>query len=314
MTDLRPDAASSSSRQAGSTSLSDVARHAPINSGDRIPTFLLNIQDIAYGSSSTRTRLRIGLVVLGIAVVVAIVLSGVHVVQIVLEELDLFAFLGLFLVNWIGNGGVLVPIPGARFVGFLMIFQHAVILPSWEVFAVGGVAMALGLLSYYIAGARTTRAYQRGDVGQAEALAAESGIFTGVDEGSTGDIALQDTELHQSSLAASDAAEPPDASDQDMTRRSRVKRRVSASWERAVARAEPMVEKVEKHGPWGMFWLCFAPSPLSTAAAFLGGAMGFGFARYLLSSFAAKMLLAGVIVVAALLFADQASKLASQAI
>jgi uncharacterized membrane protein YdjX (TVP38/TMEM64 family) len=85
-------------------------------------------------------------------------------------------------------------------------------------------------------------------------------------------------------------------------------RRFAASWHRALERAQPAVEK---HGLTGMFWLCFAPTPLGTAGAFLGGAMGFGFSRYLLASFAAKYLLTVFIVIIAVVVADQASVLTS---
>ena len=59
-----------------------------------------------------------------------------------------------------------------------------------------------------------------------------------------------------------------------------------------------------------MFLLCFAPTPLGTAAAYVGGLIGFGFKRYLISSFASKFLLTGVVVVLALVFSDAARAVA----
>jgi hypothetical protein len=56
----------------------------------------------------------------------------------------------------------------------------------------------------------------------------------------------------------------------------------------------------------GMFVLCFGPTPLGTTAAFLGGLMRFGFARYLATPFAAKYLLAGIVVAAGLFFSGAA--------
>ena len=55
-----------------------------------------------------------------------------------------------------------------------------------------------------------------------------------------------------------------------------------------------------------MFLLCLAPTPMGTAAAYVGGLMRFGFSRYLVASFAAKYLLAGIIVVLALIFSEAA--------
>ena len=126
-------------------------------------------------SNESRSVLGLGVVIF--AVLVVLVLSTLRFLQIVFDALDLVAFVGLFLVNWLGNGGALVPIPGARFAGLLLIFQQAVLLPSWEVFAVAGGAMALGLLSYYIAGARTAKSYSAGDSEGAQQLAAETGML-----------------------------------------------------------------------------------------------------------------------------------------
>ena len=82
-----------------------------------------------------------------------------------------------------------------------------------------------------------------------------------------------------------------------------LRRRFSQSFKHAKERAEPVIAK---HGVRGMFLLCFGPSPLGTAAAFLGGLMRFGFTRYLAASFASKYLLAGIVVVAGLIFSEAA--------
>ena len=79
--------------------------------------------------------------------------------------------------------------------------------------------------------------------------------------------------------------------------------RFSTSLKRAQDRAQPILEQ---RGTWGMFLLCFAPTPMGTAAAYLGGLLRFGFVRYLAASFAAKYLLAGIVVLLALIFSDAA--------
>jgi hypothetical protein len=53
-----------------------------------------------------------------------------------------------------------------------------------------------------------------------------------------------------------------------------------------------------------VFWLCFAPSPLATAGAFVSGTVGFGFARFMLAAFSSKFLLAAIVTLAALLLAS----------
>ena len=242
---------------------------------DWVPRFLLDAQRWLIGLLSYDRRLLFGIMVIGIGIAIAVVLSGASALRIFFTSLDVLALVGLFLVNWIGNGGVLVPIPGARLIGLLMIFQHAVILPSWEVLAVSGTAMALGLLSYYLVGARATEAYLRGDAEHAEELAMDTGVLA-------------------------------QANGDDDSLRHRFTRRFADSWQKARERAQPAIER---HGIWGMFWLCFTPTPLGTAAAFLGGAMGFGFARYLLASFTSKFLLAAIIIVVALFLAEGARRL-----
>jgi hypothetical protein len=276
--------------------LSEVAQRAPIHEGDRIPGWLLRVQELLFGWLSRDSRVLIAVVLIAVAVVGLLTLSSMKFFRIALEDLDITAYVGLFLVNWIGNGGVLVPIPGARFVGLLMIFQNAVLFPSLEVFAVSGAAMGLGLLSYYIAGARTERAYRKGDTEGAERLAKDTGMLAQADE-PTMDMAQSMTPIAQSPHPKEDHA---GAQGQG----GGLKRRVSDSFKQAQDRAEPVIEK---HGVSGMFLLCFAPTPLGTAAAFLGGLMRFGFSRYLAASFASKYLLAGIIVVAGLAFSGVAS-------
>jgi hypothetical protein len=292
-----PDDAAGPAQPEDAQSFEEVVSGAPIHERDRIPGFVLRIQELAFRWLSRDSRLLIGLVILIVALVAALLLSTVRFVSVIFDWLDTFALVGLFLVNWLGNGGALVPIPGARFIGVLMIFQYAVMLPSWEVFAVSGAAMALGLLSYYIVGARAAAAHAAGDTDTAEQLAADTGMLASAGEATghvTGPAGAQDV-----TAATARATEDPD----DASTRRRLTRRFSESWQRAQARAQPVIEK---RGISGMFVLCFGPSPLGTAAAFLGGALRFGFARYLAASFAAKYLLAGIIVATGLVFSEAA--------
>ena len=272
---------------------------------------MLRTQAWFHSWLSNESRIVLGMVVVILAIVVVAVLSSFRVLRVLFDALNIVAFLGLFLVNWLGNGGALVPIPGARFIGLLLVFQQAVLLPSWEVFAVAGAAMALGLLSYYIAGARTAESYGEGDTEGAEQLAAQTGMLdeqqsefspgADLDEQMVSamagvKIAGEDESVSAQPGSAPTQAEPP-------TRFGRVRRRFTRSLKRTQERAQPIIEQ---RGTYGMFLLCFAPSPMGTAAAYLGGLMRFGFLRYLLASFAAKYLLTGIIVLLALVFSDAA--------
>ena len=283
-----------------------VARSEPIYGRDQAPSFMLRGQEWLHRWLSNESRSVLGLGVVIFAVLVVLALSTLRFLQIVFDALDLVAFVGLFLVNWLGNGGALVPIPGARFAGLLLIFQQAVLLPSWEVFAVAGGAMALGLLSYYIAGARTAKSYLAGDSEGAQQLAAETGMLD--DEqpdlspgaGLDADVVSAIAGIAPQAPGTSD---DPSADARPGSRRARLRKRFSTSLKRAQERAQPVIEQ---RGLYGMFVLCFAPTPLGTAAAYLGGLMRFGFSRYLLASFAAKYLLAAIIVVLALVFNEAA--------
>ena len=239
----------------------------PLHRRDRVPAFLLRTQGWLTRRLPNDRRQAPAIVIVLLALLVATTLAGARVLLEVAQELDLVAYLGLFLVNWLGNGGGLVPIPGARAIGLLMIFQQAVLLSPVEVWATGGVAMALGLLSYYVAGARSAAIYARGD--------------------------------REGAMEAAREAVPSAA----VSTRRKIADRFSRSWAEARQHAQPVIER---HGLIGMFALCLIPWPLSTAAAFLGGGMGFGFARFLLASFAAKLALSAIVVAAGILFSGLA--------
>ena len=286
--------------------LDEVTRSEPTHGWDQAPAFMLRGQAWLHRWLSNESRTVLGLGVVIFAVLVVLALSTLRFLQIVFDSLDLVAFAGLFLVNWLGNGGALVPIPGARFAGLLLIFQQAVLLPSWEVFAVAGAAMTLGLLSYYIAGARTASSYLAGDSEGAQQLAAETGMLDDErPEFSPGAELDADVVSAISGVApqAPKTSDTPSAEAQPASRTARLRKRFSTSLRRAQERAQPVIQQ---RGLYGMFLLCFAPTPLGTAAAYLGGLMRFSFSRYLLASFVAKYLLAGIIVVLALVFNEAA--------
>ncbi len=272
-----------------------------IHAGDKVPTFLLRGQAWLQRWISAESRIFLSLVVVVLAVVAAIIVSSAQILRVFFDGLDVIALVAIFLVNWLGNGGALVPIPGARLIGILLIFQQAVLLPSWEVFAVAGAAMSLGLFSYYLAGARTSESYALGDESGAEDLARSTGML-----GDDTEDFSPGAELDAEAVSAITGVGPTDSDEESSdpdSRTGRLRQRFTSSLQRAQARAQPVIER---RGVPGMFLLCFAPTPMGTAAAYVGGLMRFGFSRYLLASFAAKFLLAGIVVVLALTFSDAA--------
>jgi membrane protein DedA with SNARE-associated domain len=107
----------------------------------------------------------VGAVLSIVAVFLGTVIAASKLLRFVLESLDLVAYLGLFVVNFIGAGGLLVPIPGTRIAGWLMIIQQGGSLEPLTAGFIGGLAMTLGQVSVYTA-ART-------GAGRASSLQAE---------------------------------------------------------------------------------------------------------------------------------------------
>jgi membrane protein DedA with SNARE-associated domain len=99
----------------------------------------------------TSRRRQVGAVVAVVAIVVGTVLAASDLLRLVVQALGVFAYVGLFAVNWIGAGGLLVPIPGTRIAGWLMIIQQGGSLEPLFAGVVGGLAMTIGQTSVYVA-------------------------------------------------------------------------------------------------------------------------------------------------------------------
>jgi membrane protein DedA with SNARE-associated domain len=125
---------------------------SPARPEDEVPSVLRRLQArwVEELPASGRTRVALVLSVVGVAV--ATIVIGARLLRILLDAADLLAYLGLFVVNWVANGGLLVPIPGLRLVGWLLIIGQGGTLDPAIAGVVGGIAMACGQTSYYIAG------------------------------------------------------------------------------------------------------------------------------------------------------------------
>ena len=265
-----------------------------MHAGDRIPGWILHSQEWLYRWVAPDLRTLVAASAIIVAFAALVVLSSIRILVDIFEALDVIALVSLFLVNWLGNGGALVPIPGARLLGLLMIFSQAALLPAWEVLVVGGGAMALGLLSYFILGARTQAAYARGDADGAARLARDAGMMPDP----AGAPVTDQPDGDPLAAAATFLDAPSDAGG--------MRRRFSSSLLRTERRARPVIEK---HGTWGLFWLCLTPTVAGTAAAFISGILRLGFTRFLVAALAAKYLLAGIVVLGSQVFSQQAQAL-----
>ncbi len=102
------------------------------------------------------TRRRLGLVV-GFGAAVAGSLIAVGLARRFGLDIPWGAWIGLFLANWVGNGGILIPIPGLRFIGWTMAVHQGAQGAPILIGLIAGLAMALGQTSWYLsasAGAR----------------------------------------------------------------------------------------------------------------------------------------------------------------
>ena len=130
---------------------------------DRAPGALVHALERLERGASTPTRRRIGLVV-GFGAAVIGTLAAIDIGAELGLGLPLAAWAGLFLANWIGNGGILVPIPGLRFIGWTMTVHQATEGLAIIVGLIAGLAMALGQTSYYLsASAGSRRVHEHGE-------------------------------------------------------------------------------------------------------------------------------------------------------
>ena len=124
----------------------------PLHSQDRPPEKVVGFHRWLDGRFSARTRHRLG-VILGFGAAVVGTLIAMGLIRRLGLDIPWAAWVGLFLANWIGNGGILVPIPGLRFVGWTMAVHQGADGPTILVGLVAGIAMALGQTSFYLTAA-----------------------------------------------------------------------------------------------------------------------------------------------------------------
>ncbi|MFN8518023.1 MAG: VTT domain-containing protein [Chloroflexota bacterium] len=213
---------------------------------DRVPGWLRDLDARLDALLPTSGRVRLAALVGLAAAVVAVAISASRLLLLLFDTLDVLAYAGLFVTNWVANGGLLVPVPGLRIVGWLMIVQQGGALDPLVAGVVGGVAMALGQTSLYVV-----------------AASAREGV-------------------------AHRAAERPPAPAADR-RTSRL--RAITSGERAQAARARLERLLDQHGFATIVGVSLVPTPLTTVAAGMAGATGFGFRRFVLASLVGKVAL-----------------------
>jgi membrane protein DedA with SNARE-associated domain len=188
-----------------------------------------------------------------IAIVGATSIASAKLLRFIFDDLDLLAYLGLFVACWIGAGGALVPVPGVRPMSWLMIVQQGGTLDLVIVVAVAASAMVIGQSSYFLAARAAKRRRQASKLSAGTA----------------------DSDTAASEAEASDRTAADDAPDAK-TSTSRVGFR-----QRSEARIQHLVGR---HGIATVLLVSALPSPFTTLATTAAAAAEMSYARFALAA------------------------------
>jgi hypothetical protein len=211
-------------------------------------------------------RRQVATVLAIVAIFVATLVASSRLLRLIFEDLDVLAYLGLFVACWVGAGGALVPVPGVRPVSWLMIMQQGAALDPITVALVAGTAMALGQSSYFLATRRALRARAARREGRATPEAEERAVGPPAE-------------------AADPAADP--AADEAPPEAGRLNRL-----------RESVAGQARRHETLMPFLVALVPSPMTTVSTTASASLGTGYHRWVVPTLAGYLafsaLLAGV--------------------
>ncbi len=205
-------------------------------------------------------RLQVAATLAILAIFVATVIASSRLLRYAFDDLDIFAYIGLFIACWVGAGGALVPVPGVRPISWLMVIQQAAALNPWTVAVVAATAMALGQSSYFLA----TRA----------AIARHEKSVASGDEA--------DSAVEEDPTVEDETTEPEEPSGRAAVV-IRMKHRVD--------------DRVHRHATSTAFLTTMLPSPLTTIATTASASAGTRYPRWLAPAFLGYLLFATVLAV-----------------
>jgi membrane protein YqaA with SNARE-associated domain len=81
------------------------------------------------------------------------------------DQLKGFGYVGIFILNLISTSTFFIPVPGLTAAGQALIVSEAPRLGAWQVGVIGGLGMALGEITAYVAGALGREVAQGREVG-----------------------------------------------------------------------------------------------------------------------------------------------------
>lgn len=208
----------------------------------------------------TSTRRRVATVFAIVAIFVATLIASSRLLRFVFQDLDILAYVGLFVACWIGAGGMIVPIPGVRLVSWLMIVQQGAALDPIIVALIAAFAMLLGQTSYFFA---------------ARAAAGRVGRHA------------DDLDAAAAAERAVDDVRPASAVDaEELSRR----KRYMQDAERRVNR------QIRQHGIATVFLVCALPTPVTTITTTAAATIGMRYPRFALAAFAGFLVLSCLLV------------------
>lgn len=189
----------------------------------------------------------------------------------VAASLDPLAYVGMMIVCWVGAGGALVPIPGARPLSWVLVVQQGAVLDPLLVALAAGLAMTLGQSSYFLAtrtGSSRLHLHHKGH----HRIAAGAGapVATGP--------------------SAGDRSEAPSPEPGGGL----------VGWaRRLMARAKDAVARLmSKHPQRTIFLVSVVPSPLTTFGTVAAAEEHVEFRRFFLASLAGFVVMTGALVIA----------------
>ncbi len=100
------------------------------------------------------SRVIVGNSIIVLILVFSIVLGAATICfDIHSEKLKAFGYVGIFILNLISTSTFFIPVPGLTAAGQALIVSEAPRLGAWQVGLIGGLGMALGEITAYVAGA-----------------------------------------------------------------------------------------------------------------------------------------------------------------
>jgi hypothetical protein len=269
---------------------------------------------LVHWPTSWRRRVAVVVVIVVFAVAALPLLARVAGVAI---DLGILPYTALVILCWVGEGGLLVPIPGVRLLSWLTIVQQGANLDPVIVAVLAAVAMACGQSSYFLvvrSGSRYViehlnvgplKGHLPIPVPPAEVAGAAVGI-PAEEVGVVVSLPSPDEPVAAPGAAdpttASAAADPSTAATTAdptaTTTADPTTTRGGGGRDRLAGAAATISSRIRTHPRRTMFLVSVIPSPLTTLATVTAAASGVPFREFFVAAFAGFLVLSSVLAIA----------------